>query len=83
MSSKNKKPLIKLVGEDGNIFNLLGIETKALRRAGQVDNAKLLSDKIFSCGSYDEALNLIMQFCEVQDPNLIYDEGEGNAEDDV
>ena len=34
------KPKCKLVGEDGNIFNLMGIASKALKEAGLEDESK-------------------------------------------
>lgn len=34
------KPKVKLVGQDGNIFNILGIASRALKKAGYTDEAK-------------------------------------------
>lgn len=59
------KVKVKLTGQDSNIFNLVGIATKALRKAGQLEQAKELCDKAFEAGSYDEALNIIQQYVEV------------------
>ena len=61
-----RKPKCELIGQDGNIFNLLGQATRALRKAGLTEEAKELSSKIFDCGSYSEALNLIEQYVEIQ-----------------
>jgi len=67
MSENTKvKPVVNLVGEDGNIFNLMGIASKALKRADQYNEAKEMSKRIFNCGSYDEALMIISEYCEVQ-----------------
>lgn len=55
------KPKVKLIGEDGNVFHLMGICCQALRRAGQPEKAKELSEKIMAAGSYDEALQLMME----------------------
>ncbi|AWI06722.1 hypothetical protein [Clostridium drakei] len=60
------KPACKLVGENGNIFNLIGIASRALKRAGQADKAKEMSEKIMKCGSYDEALQIIMNYVGVE-----------------
>lgn len=60
------KPTVKLIGEDGNVFNLIGKTVKALRRAGQPEAAKTFSETAFKCGSYDEVLALIMDYCEVE-----------------
>ena len=32
-----KKPKAKLIGADGNVFNLIGIASSSLKRAGQND----------------------------------------------
>lgn len=41
-----KKPKVKLIGKNGNVFNLLGIRNLALKRAGQEEQAKELSQKV-------------------------------------
>lgn len=61
-----KKPKLKLSGGvDGNIFNILGLASGVLKKAGQPENAKELTSKVFDCGSYDEALQLVMKYCDV------------------
>jgi hypothetical protein len=60
------KPRCKLVGEDGNVFNLVGLASKALKRAGQPESAKEMSAKCFKAGSYDEAVRVIMDYVEVE-----------------
>ena len=60
------KPKVKLVGEDGNIFNLMGICSKALKRAGLFEEAKEMKLKICQCGSYDEALCILMDYCDAE-----------------
>ena len=60
------KPRCKLIGEDGNIFNLIGIASRSLRRAGLADKAKEMSEKVTHCGSYTEALSIIMEYVEVE-----------------
>ena len=35
-----EKPLCPLIGQDGNIFNLVGIAARTLREAGLRDQAK-------------------------------------------
>lgn len=61
-----KKPRVKLVGEDGNVFNLIGICSRALKAAGQADKSKEMVNKIYACGSYYEALSIMMEYCEVE-----------------
>jgi hypothetical protein len=59
------KPQVQLTGTDGNVFALLGLCTRALRKAGQADQAKELAEKVMASGSYDEALALMAEYCEV------------------
>ena len=67
MDTKDKQTgvEVELTGTDGNVFALLGRCTKALKRAGFADEAKALADEVMSAGSYDEALQLMMSYCEV------------------
>lgn len=57
---------VQLSGEDGNVFSILGRTTKALRHAGHQDLAKELSEKIWDCASYDEALQLVQEYVVAQ-----------------
>lgn len=64
MESSGVKPKIKMVGEDGNIFSILGRAGKALKRNGQMDKAEELY-KRFSDGEpedYDHALAIILEY---------------------
>lgn len=60
------KPTAKVIGEDGNVFVTLGICTSALKKVGQHKEAKEMADKVFSCGSYDEALFIMMEYCDFE-----------------
>jgi len=48
------KPTVKLIGEDGNVFNLIGLVAKALRAAGQNEEAKQVTEEAFGAKSYEE-----------------------------
>jgi hypothetical protein len=61
-----EKPTCKLIGEDGNIFNLVGLASRTLKRAGMQSQAEEMSMKVFDCGSYDEALKVIMEYVDVE-----------------
>lgn len=61
-----EKPIVKLSGEDGNVFNIIGRVTKALRRAGQPDKAKEFVQKATSSESYDAVLQLCFDYVEVE-----------------
>lgn len=59
------KPECKLVGEDGNVFNIIGRVSKSLKRAGLHEEAKTFTNKAFNAGSYDEVLRMAMEVVEV------------------
>ena len=61
----SKKPKCPLIGQDGNIFNLMGIASKTLKRNGMSNDAKEMCDRITSSGSYDEALSIIDEYVEI------------------
>ena len=50
-----EKPKCPLIGQNGNIFNLMGIASKTLKRNGMSNDAKEMCDRITSSASYDEA----------------------------
>lgn len=60
-----EKPVAKLIGENGNIFNLIGIASRSLRAAGQIDKATEMSNRVMSSHSYEEALTIISEYVEV------------------
>jgi len=53
------KPKCKLIGQDGNIFNLMGIASRILKRAGRKEQAEEMIERISNSGSYHEALRII------------------------
>lgn len=61
-----KKPKCALIGEDGNIFNLMGIASRTLKRNCMQEEAKEMCDKITSgAKSYDEALCIIGEYVDI------------------
>ena len=60
-----QKPDCPLIGEDGNIFNLMGIASRTLRDHGMGEQAKEMSERIRASGSYDEALNIIGEYVNI------------------
>ena len=60
------KPVVELSGHDGNVFNIIGRVIKILKRAGLDDNAKNFSRRALNAQSYDEVLQLAMEYCEVE-----------------
>lgn len=66
MKIETQKPIAKLIGSDGNVFNLIVIASKALKRAGQEEQAKEMRERISNASSYDEALCIIGEYCEIE-----------------
>jgi hypothetical protein len=62
----NERPECDLIGTDGNVFALAGRVTKALKRAGMGDKATEFTQRLFACGSYDEALVLMGEYVEIR-----------------
>lgn len=61
------KPKCKLIGENGNIFNLMGIASRALKDGGMKDEAAEMVEKIRTTAkNYDEALMIIAEYVEVE-----------------
>lgn len=61
------KPKADLIGQDGNIFNLIGIARRALKRAGMAKESEELTNRVMKeAHSYDEALCIIMEYVEVE-----------------
>ena len=56
---------VKLLGQDGNVFYVIGSVAQALERAHFRDEAEEFTSAAFACGSYDEVLQLVMQYVEV------------------
>ena len=63
--SATQKPDCPLIGEDGNIFNLMGIASRTLRDHGMDEQAKEMTVRIRKSGSYDEALNIIGEYVNI------------------
>ena len=64
-----EKPQCPLIGQDGNIFNLMGIAARTLRENGRVDQAKEMTQRITGgdCHSYGEALCIIGEYVQITD----------------
>lgn len=60
-----KKPKAKVIGQDGNVFNLISICQKALRNAGQNDKAEEMKKKLFRAPSYEAALCIMAEYCDL------------------
>ena len=61
-----KKPVCKLIGANGNVFNLIGLAKTALKKAGMTAEASEMTKRCFAAGSYGEALSIIQEYVTVR-----------------
>ncbi|OLS02571.1 hypothetical protein [Tissierella creatinophila] len=61
-----EKPRCKLIGENGNIFNLMVIAARCLKEEGLKDQADEMLERIYKSQSYLEALAIISEYVEVE-----------------
>ena len=61
-----QRPKMKLLGEDGNIFAIMGRASLLLKNAGQSDKAKEMCDRVTASQSYSEALNIVSEYVETE-----------------
>jgi len=65
MKAPEQMPDVKLIGEDGNAFAILGKVSKALRRAGaDKEYVSAYMEKAMS-GDYDHLLGVTMEYVNV------------------
>lgn len=60
------KPRCKLVGEDGNIFAILGRVRQTLRENGEPEQADEVTERVTQAQSYQEALQIIMEYVDAE-----------------
>lgn len=60
------KPVVKLIGQDGNVFMIIGLTNRALKQAGLEAEAKEFVYKAYSASSYSEVLQLVTQYCSIR-----------------
>ena len=65
MNRIQKKPRCKLVGENGNIFNLLAIARKTRKETGYDKEADEMFNKVTKTHNYYEALSVISDYVEI------------------
>lgn len=61
-----KRPKMKLVGQDGNIFAILGRASRLLKENGQPQQATEISSRVYQSGDYYKALNIISEYVETE-----------------
>ena len=60
------KPSMNLIGEDGNIFSILGRASRLLQRAGMKAQSEEMVQRVTSCGDYYQALNIISEYVDTE-----------------
>lgn len=65
MKPNKGKPKVGLLGEDGNVFSVIGKVRQALVKAGFKDKADEFAGKAFNSRSYNEVLRLVLDYVEV------------------
>lgn len=61
-----QRPKMQLIGQDGNIFAIMGRASRLLKSSGQGDKAKEMRDRVMSCDSYQKALNIVSEYVETE-----------------
>lgn len=80
MENERNKPDCPLIGQDGNVFNLIGIASRTLKENGMASEASEMSSRVFASGSYDEALSIIGEYVNItsaDEPDEEYEENFG------
>jgi len=57
-----KKVKAPIIGADGNIFNLIGICQRELKKAGYLSESKEMAQRVMNSSSYEEALNILQEY---------------------
>lgn len=63
------RPMVQLTGQDGNVFNIIGIVRRALAKADRERGTRSAPEfmaRAFAAGSYDAVLRLTMEYCDVR-----------------
>ena len=76
--TERQKPDCPLIGQDGNIFGLVGIAARTLRENGMREEATEMTKRVTSSGSYSEALGIIGEYVNITS----VDEDEDKDEDE-
>lgn len=67
IKAEKVKPDCALIGQDGNIFNLLGIASRTLKQNSMADEAEMMCARIRGAKNYCEALNIIGEYVNITD----------------
>lgn len=67
IKAEKVKPDCALIGQDGNIFNLMGIASHTLKQNGMAEEAEMMCIRIRGAENYCEALNIIGEYVNITD----------------
>lgn len=73
MKENFKKVDAEIIGADGNVFNLIGICRKALKKDGYEKEAQEMSERVTSSKSYEEALQIMCEYVNPVGEDMDYD----------
>lgn len=82
IQTERQKPDCPLIGQDGNIFNLIGIAARTLRENGMREEATEMTKRVTSSGSYSEALGIIGEYVNITSVDEDEDEDWEDNEDE-
>ena len=60
------RPKMQLIGQDGNIFAIMGRASRLLKNAGQCDKAKEMCNRVMASKSYNAALAIVSEYVETE-----------------
>ena len=70
VTAESQKPDCELIGQDGNIFSLMGIASRTLRNNGMAEQATEMCNRIQNgAESYYQALGIIGEYVNITGPN--------------
>lgn len=61
------KVVFQRTGESGNIYYIMWQAVRVLRKEGRTEDAQQMWNKVLECDSYDEALQVIAQYVELEE----------------
>ena len=61
-----QKPKMELLGQDGNIFGIMGRASRLLKQAGMKEQSDEMISRVTACGDYNKALNIISEYVETE-----------------
>lgn len=59
------KPKVKLIGEDGNIFNLIRLANQEFEKQGLLEKADAMRNEINEADSYNQALAILSRYVKI------------------